>query len=309
MRKFLFRGDLQKRESQNNNQQTQTNKNYPTLETLFKEDQEISQNLNKNEKIVSLKGDFNRLRKNVFAYLFTFFSYKEALKIAKTNHLFYIHFKCSIEKAVNNFERCLEEYGLTVLENKKYALFKSIKNKIIYITSNQGEFVIFKCNGIEKYSQSYYSNWAWKNDGKYWKTLRLSSSLNCPSPFLQTVCFADVNFSFHQVKKGDYILYLRQAFTYLLESQFILTVKLNDVVIYKDEHYPSKELIKQACFNNEKDIILQKQYICEITENSFINQSTNNNTVTIYINNIDLFWKGGWCIDGGVLEENKNLLY
>ena len=306
MRKF-FRGNLQQNDSQNNNQQPQVKQNLPTLETLIKEESQISQSQNKNEKNVILKGNFNKLKKDVFVYLFSFFSYQEALKISKTNHLFYTYFKCSIEEASNNFEQYLQEYGLTVPDNKKYTLMKSIKNKIIYNTPIQGEFVVFKADGIEKYSQSYFSNWTWKNNEKYWKTLQLSSSLNCPSPFLKTVCYADVNFSFHQVKKGDYKLYLRQAFTQLGQSKFILTVKLNDIIIYKDEHYPTRDLINQAHFNKEKDIVLQKQYICDITENSFDNQ-TSNNIVTIYINNIDLYWKGGWCIDGGVLEENKTFL-
>lgn len=257
------------------------------------------------EKLNVSKGVLTKLRKDLFFYLLSYFTLEELSEIAKINRYFFKHYKCFIEKIDTKFRAYILENKLDSSDQKKHTFFISVKNKVIYQTKSKGEFVMFRKNGIDKYSQGYYFGWAWKDQKQYWTEIQLSSSLNCPSPFLKSVCYVNVNLAFHQVKKGEYKLYLRQAFTTLREDKFILTIKINEREIFKDEHFPSKEMINQAKFETKKEIILQKQFICDIIEEDFINTNKEENTIVILINNKDLFWKDGWCIDGALLESNE----
>jgi hypothetical protein len=130
-------------------------------------------------------------------------------------------------------------------------------------------------------------------------------------------------FSFYHVIKGDYQLYLHHSLINMRNARLILQVSINGKIVYTLSDFPSNELVNQDSREEkekEKNIKLKEYLICSITKKMFEesnytligNEIEDNDDddekhkfrdyeVRVTFKNQDLFWKAGWCIDGGRL--------
>ena len=113
-------------------------------------------------------------------------------------------------------------------------------------------------------------------------------------------------------------------------AKLLLQVFINQHNIYTLKNFPSNDLIEQyESFQTENDlnIKLREYLVCSITKKMFddankiekddVNNKIKDYEVRVVFKNQDLFWKSGWCIDGGRLlrkvyeinESNKNSNY
>ena len=153
-------------------------------------------------------------------------------------------------------------------------------------------------------------------DSYIWNTKYLPNSYLINSPCINLIKTAPLNFgfSFYHIIKGDYQLYLNHSLLNMKNANLILEVFINEYNIYTLKNFPSNELIeiyegKQS--ENQKNIKLKEYLICSITkkmfENAFNNEiieEPNMNReyeIRVVFTNQNLFWKAGWCIDGGRL--------
>jgi len=169
-------------------------------------------------------------------------------------------------------------------------------------------------------------------DSYLWNTKYLENSYIKNSPCINLIKTAPLNFgfSFYHVIKGDYQLYLNHCLINMKNAKLLLQVFINQHNIYTLKNFPSNELIEQyESFQteNNENIKLREYLICSITKKMFDDANKNeksdeNNKIKDYevrvvFKNTNLFWKSGWCIDGGRLlrkvyeinESNKNSNY
>ena len=162
-----------------------------------------------------------------------------------------------------------------------------------------------------------------------WKTEYIEGSYIINSPCINLIKTAplDFGFSFYHIIKGDYQLYLNHCLINMKNARLILKVFINKYNVYTLKNFPSNNLIEhyENCKLEDKTNIKFKEYlICSITKKMFDdannfekndnNKATNDYEIRVVFQNIDLFWKAGWCIDGGRLlrkvyevnETNKN---
>ena len=162
-----------------------------------------------------------------------------------------------------------------------------------------------------------------------WKTEYIEGSYIINSPCINLIKTAplDFGFSFYHIIKGDYQLYLNHCLINMKNAKLILKVFINKYNVYTLKNFPSNDLIEhyENCKLEDKTKIKFKEYlICSITKKMFDdannfekndnNKATNDYEIRVVFQNIDLFWKAGWCIDGGRLlrkvyevnETNKN---
>ena len=162
-----------------------------------------------------------------------------------------------------------------------------------------------------------------------WKTEYIEGSYIINSPCINLIKTAplDFGFSFYHIIKGDYQLYLNHCLINMKNARLILKVFINKYNVYTLKNFPSNDLIEhyENCKLEDKTNIKFKEYlICSITKKMFDdannfekndnNKATNDYEIRVVFQNIDLFWKAGWCIDGGRLlrkvyevnETNKN---
>ena len=162
-----------------------------------------------------------------------------------------------------------------------------------------------------------------------WKTEYIEGSYIINSPCINLIKTAplDFGFSFYHIIKGDYQLYLNHCLINMKNAKLILKVFINKYNVYTLKNFPSNDLIEhyENCKLEDKTNIKFKEYlICSITKKMFDdannfekndnNKATNDYEIRVVFQNIDLFWKAGWCIDGGRLlrkvyevnETNKN---
>ena len=163
-------------------------------------------------------------------------------------------------------------------------------------------------------------------DSYIWKTEYIDGSYIKNTPCINLIKTAplDFGFSFYHIIKGDYQLYLNHCLINMKNARLILKVYINKYNVYTLKNFPSNELIEQ--FENSQTekvtkIKFKEYLICSITKKMFDeasnfenNETANDFEIRIVFQNIDLFWKAGWCIDGGRLlrkvyevnESNKN---
>ena len=162
-----------------------------------------------------------------------------------------------------------------------------------------------------------------------WKKEYIEGSYIINSPCINLIKTAplDFGFSFYHIIKGDYQLYLNHCLINMKNAKLILKVFINKYNVYTLKNFPSNDLIEhyENCKLEDKTNIKFKEYlICSITKKMFDdannfekndnNKATNDYEIRVVFQNIDLFWKAGWCIDGGRLlrkvyevnETNKN---
>ena len=167
------------------------------------------------------------------------------------------------------------------------------------------------------------------SDSFLWKKEYIDGSYINNTPCINLIKTAplDFGFSFYHIIKGDYQLYLNHCLINMRNARLILKVFINKHNVYSLKNFPSNDLIEQfeSSQSEKSPIIKLKEYlICSITKKMFDdvcnleknenNETTNDFEIRVVFQNIDLFWKAGWCIDGGRLlrkvyeinESNKN---
>lgn len=123
-----------------------------------------------------------------------------------------------------------------------------------------------------------------------WKVIQCHNSYNNGNIiFLEDKSPLDFSFSFNNVIKGNYKFYLHQNILNMKNAKLILKITINNILVYKTNEFPNKEILEQ--FNNndnssnylnhiisndgkiiikkKKDINLKETYICDITEEMF----------------------------------------
>lgn len=263
-----------------------------------------------NSLIISNKGSFEKLGKTMMLYLFGFFTQKELFKMCKANRKLFNSLKEFHKKRESRCNEVLSQIKVINYKNEKHLLFSAIHNNTVFpFSDNNGEYLKFGVGFYELYTHSSKFNWTWKQDKRYWEEVKFeNSNPQFLTPFLIHVCFADINFAFHHVMKNNYKLYFNQTFTTLKTDTFILEVRLNKKLVYLDEHFPPYKMIANARYKTKKQCVLQKQYICEIYDLSFEDFSpAMDNIIEVKISSKDNNWKGGWGIDGGILEVKEPL--
>ena len=154
------------------------------------------------------------------------------------------------------------------------------------------------------------------SEGHFWNTKYIEGSYIQSYPCINLTKTAPLNFgfSFYHIIKGDYQLYLNHSLINMKNANLILQVFINDYNIYTQKNFPSNELIER--YEGEQNEIvtkikLKEYLICGITKKMFddankngINDEQNlikDYEIRVVFSNQDLFWKAGWCIDGGRL--------
>ena len=155
------------------------------------------------------------------------------------------------------------------------------------------------------------------NDSNDWTIKHLQDSYNNNKcMLLNKTTPLNIGFSFYHIIKGDYQLYLHHSLINMRNARLILQVSINGNIVYTLKDFPSNELIEQDTRDEkekEKNIKLREYLICSITKKMFeesfseekeVDEDKNNvkdYEVRVSFRNQDLFWKAGWCIDGGRL--------
>ena len=155
------------------------------------------------------------------------------------------------------------------------------------------------------------------NDSNDWTIKHLEDSYNNNKCILlNKTTPLNIGFSFYHIIKGDYQLYLHHSLINMRNARLILQVSINDNIVYTLKDFPSNELIEQDTRDEkekEKNIKLREYLICSITKKMFEQSiseekkddedknNANDYEVRVSFRNQDLFWKAGWCIDGGRL--------
>jgi hypothetical protein len=144
---------------------------------------------------------------------------------------------------------------------------------------------------------------------------------------INTTSPINFGFSFYHVVKGDYQLYLHHSLINMKNARLILQVSINGNVIYNFSNFPYNNLIEQDNRDEkEKNIKLMEYLICSITKKMFEQADLNKKNseendenlkideeinkckdyeVRVTFKNQDLFWKAGWCVDGGRLLRKR----
>ena len=155
------------------------------------------------------------------------------------------------------------------------------------------------------------------NDSNDWIIKHIQDSYtNNQCMLLNKTTPLNFGFSFYHIIKGDYQLYLHHSLINMRNARLILQVSINGNIVYTLNDFPSNELIEQDTRDEkerEKNIKLREYLICSITKKMFEQSNSEekegdedkNNAkdyeIRVIFRNQDLFWKAGWCIDGGRL--------
>ena len=232
------------------------------------------------------------------------------------------------------------------INNNNFSPIEKYKNfNNIYIINDEFNNNFNKNNTIESNSEimsnfgsveSINLNNNKINDSNLWEKKYVEDSYNNNECILLNKT-APINFgfSFYHVIKGDYQLYLHHSLINMKNARLTLQVLINNIKVYTFKNFPPKELFeldKRDEKEKEKNIKLNEYLICTITKKMFEEASININDleenlkdeeqkkykdyeVRVTFKNQDLFWKPGWCVDGGRLlrkiyeindNENKN---
>ena len=237
------------------------------------------------------------------------------------------YFDNSVKKNMNNLNKSTPPWqinnhlNLDVINDK---LDNLNQNKINFLNEYESpnKFINIETNSIsvsEPTSNLGSSDSITPSKGKesyFWNTKYLDGSYiyNYPCINLTKTTPLNFGFSFYHIIKGDYQLYLHHSLINMKNANLILQVFINKHVIYTQKNFPPIELIENyEAEQNEKEpkIKLREYLICSITKKMF--DDANNNEINeekklnkdyeirVVFTNEYLFWKPGWCIDGGRL--------
>ena len=122
-----------------------------------------------------------------------------------------------------------------------------------------------------------------------WKVIHCNSSYNQNNIiFLEEKSSLNFGFSFHNVIKGNYKLFLHQSIINMKNAKLILRITINNILVYETKDFPNKEILDQFNNNNfpnnifddmmsededeidmNQEINLKETYICDIKEEMF----------------------------------------
>ena len=203
-------------------------------------------------------------------------------------------------------------------------------NNLNVINDNNFHINKQRKNTIESFSEppsnlgsmDSFTNIQKNNDLNPWVIKNLEDSYNSNECiFLNKTTPINFGFSFYHVVKGDYQLYLHHSLINMKNARLILQVSINGNIVYTLNDFPSNELLEQDQREEkekEKNIKLKEYLICSISKKMFEQSGFNKNDceeleneinekkfkdyeIRVNFKNQDLFWKAGWCVDGGRL--------
>ena len=285
-----------------------------------------------------------KLKRNLTKYLFDFFYYRELHTICSANLFLYQCFteyqlmtwKLEMNNIINIFHLDIKNYE----EEVDDTLTKCIQKKRTYaMKDHPGCFIRINKEGLNIISIAYYDDLgsmdsitASNKNSVFnpWvkKILEDSYTFN-ECILINTTSPINFGFSFYHVVKGDYQLYLHHSLINMKNARLILQVTINGNVIYNFSNFPNNNLIEQDNRDEkekEKNIKLNEYLICSITKKMFEQADLNRKNseendenlkideeinkckdyeVRVAFKNQDLFWKAGWCVDGGRLLRKR----
>ena len=119
-----------------------------------------------------------------------------------------------------------------------------------------------------------------------WKVIPCINSYNKGNIiFLEEKSPLDFGFSFNNVIKGNYKLYLHQYITNMKNAKLIMKITINNIVVYETNDFPNSIILENFNNNeinnfiddlmndegeeNNNNINLKETYICDINEEMF----------------------------------------
>ena len=119
-----------------------------------------------------------------------------------------------------------------------------------------------------------------------WKVIPCINSYNKGNIiFLEEKSPLDFGFSFNNVIKGNYKLYLHQYITNMKNAKLIMKITINNIVVYETNDFPNSKILENFNNNeinnfiddlmndegeeNNNNINLKETYICDINEEMF----------------------------------------
>ena len=227
--------------------------------------------INNNQKpsIFSIK-----MNKNIFnSFILPFFSINDYKELIKVNKYFYNSIITKNIEWINYLNDLKIDYNLEIPNNKiDFCKESAIKNQRYYKCNfDKSHYIKFVSSGIEHISTFDKENWTWKNDKRYWKSIKSNESLFDEEILsLIEVCWVDVNITMSKIFKGKYKLYIRHDVTNTRDNNLILIINVNDEEIYK-EKYPQKYMRDECKIPDEG----KNENIEMINDNEKNNQNEN----------------------------------
>lgn len=283
----------------------------------IKEKKEIKSSFMPKIERESKNKKFLKLSRNLTKYLFDFFSYNELYEMGKINSFFlnntieYINENEPWPEKVRKFKK---KYNLTIYQGEVDLTQKEAqinKRKYKFPSENEKEvnYYQFDIDGNRYLSIARTFNWAHKDNPSYWSEEEIGGGYeeNKKVPYLKTVCWVDVNFSFLYVRPNNYKLYINENFIkgYNLKERFKLKVIIDENIVLYEKKFPDQKTFDSN--QSERQYAkLKEDFICYIKKEDFNCAKKNENNeykIKVLICHIDHFWKDGWFIDGGSLKE------
>ena len=259
-----------------------------------------------------------KMNKNIFNNIFLpFLSINDYKEVIKVNKYFYNNIIIKNIEWINYLNDLKIDYDLEIPNNKiDFCKESAIKNQRYYKCNfDKSHYIKFVSSGLEHISTFDKENWTWKNDKRYWKSIKSNESLfDEEIASLIEVCLVDVNITMSKIFKGKYKLYIRHGVFNISDDSLILIIKVNDMEIYK-EKYPQKYMRDDCKITNEKVRIIgfnrnmkfhrtQNKKERGKIANSFlidINLLNDENKITLKFEHTNNNWKNYWDLDAIIL--------
>ena len=279
-------------------------------------------NNNQKDSIFSKKMNKN-IFNNILLPFFSFDQYKELIKVNKYFYNNIILINITWIKYLNEIKK---KFNLLIPLNKiDFCKEIALKNKRYYKCNfDKSHYIRFTNTGIEHIGTFDKENWAWKNNKEYWKEKENNNDSLFGEKIISliTVCYVDTNLTLTKIPYGKYKLYIRHN-VYNNDGDLILTIKLNNIEIYK-KNYPENYMLED-CKNDindtEKNNLEKKGNKTESDDESDINipevkgkiansflidviiddNQKDDNTIFIKFDHIIGHWKRNWDLDAIIL--------
>ncbi len=275
----------------------------------------INQNMEKKDKnkykrfpIIERKENLGvktkwKISRNLTNYLCDFFTYNEMKTIGNINIRFRnIYSKYLYEWVPYLTQEIKDKYNIELPSDEIDETFSMAneKKRIYKIRENDGLYLTIENNKLNIIKLAKYSNWAWKNDNRYWMESAINNSyLGETIPRLKMVFWCDTNFSFNLINSGNFSLYLHHAFPSLEVKSLNFKVFVDGISIFESD-YPNENL------GYKKGSVLEENFVCKIQESDFDNNKINHE-IKLQFNHKNLWGINGWLIDGAKLVKDYDL--
>lgn len=281
---------------------------------------------------------FSKRKSLVSECILTFLNEKEQLISAKICKSLLKATKMLIDSWPRNMLKISEKFNIDLTtdsnkENIDTNIFKHIINKRAFHLSNKkSNFIQFLlCGKFRYFALAIGEQWAWYNDERYWKKIKLSNStLGMDSYELKSVCWVDLKLNFLNVKPGKYKVFLRQG---LRDYDNVKNQMKLEIVIKANDNNNMEHCLFKTDFMNEemhKEIrskINNDEHLFSDWEDKYLieTKSKRNILMDCYVTTIDIpeltfdenldfqvilkfnhssgSWKSGWIIDGAILQK------